>query len=317
MNIKNKVFQNSLHCLQHPATWLSITLLLVNDHVLKVLYPSWITGKLSDFAGLFFFPFIVAASLSFISSKIIISSLRVGQISFGFVGIWFILLKTFPLVNYFTTDLSTTLLGMPTNFILDPTDLIALFAMFPAWIIWRKSSPAKPTSSAYAALLFGSLAIIATSPVKWIVSDVTNVDYYQGGIVYAADLEKRGYHEYPVAESLDGGLTWQETPEFVHLELRSLPLENCGRLNPEICYRISTWGILQVLGPENEWENDEESNFLIGDNTKCQDMIIFDWNDIEYVIVAIGEHGILRRELPDGEWQVIPVLWASISIENE
>ncbi len=65
MNIKNEIARNSLRCLQHPATWLSIALLLVNDHVLKVLYPSWITGKLSDFAGLFFFPFLLALAWVF------------------------------------------------------------------------------------------------------------------------------------------------------------------------------------------------------------------------------------------------------------
>jgi hypothetical protein len=317
MNTKNKIFQKSLRCLQHPATWLSISMLIINDHILKGLYPSWITGKLSDFAGLFFFPFLVAASLSFLLQKFKIPSRRVGEISFGFVGIWFVLLKTFPLVNSLTTSLTSLLLGISTTFVLDPSDLIALFAMAPAWMIWSQSSHAKPTSAAYAALLFGSLAVIATSPVEWIVSDVTNLDYHQDGIVYAADLHKRGDHEFPVAESLDGGLTWQETTEFIHLELRSLPLELCGRLNPEICYRITVWGILQLLGPELEWENVEEINFTEDENTKCHDMIIFGWNDIEYVIVAIGEHGILRRELPDGEWQVIPVLWASIPLENE
>ncbi len=316
MSNKNQLFQKSLRCLQHPATWLSITILIINDHIFKVIYPSWITGKLSDFAGLFFFPFIVVAIMSFLLKKSKISSIQVGEISFGIVGICFVLVKTFPLVNIFTTRLTSLLLGTPTKFMLDPTDLIALFSMVPAWMIWRKTSIIKPTSAAYAALLIGSLAVIATSPVKWIVSEVTNLDY-QDGIVYAADLEKRGDHEFPVAESLDGGLTWQETTEFIHVELRSLPLEICGRLNSEICYRITVWRELQLLGPENEWESVDEINYVQDENINCHDMIIFDWNGIEYVIVAVGEHGILRRELPEGEWQVIPVLWASTPIENE
>ena len=37
--------------------------MIVNDRVLKVRYPSEVTGKLSDFAGLVFFPlFLVAAA---------------------------------------------------------------------------------------------------------------------------------------------------------------------------------------------------------------------------------------------------------------
>ena len=310
MNIKNEIVQNSLRCLQHPATWLSIALLLVNDHILKVFCPSWLTGKLSDFAGLFFFPFIVAAGLSFLLSKYEVPSLRVGQIAFGFVGIWFILLKTFPLVNFLTTGLASLLIGYPTRFVMDPTDLVALFAMFPAWIIWRQSSPVKPTSAAYAALLFGSLAVIATSPEKWTVDSVTNLEYYRDGIVYAADITKQGNHKFPVAESIDGGVTWQETTEVTNIELKSKPITHCGRLNPGICYRLPRSGNLLVWGPEGEWISD-------GVSAEGHDMILFEWNDKEYVLVAIGEHGILRRELPYGEWEIIPVLLADTPIEDE
>jgi hypothetical protein len=57
MKLHGQNFHNSLRCLQHPITWLSIALLLVNDHVLKVFSPSRLTGKISDFAGSNFFPF--------------------------------------------------------------------------------------------------------------------------------------------------------------------------------------------------------------------------------------------------------------------
>jgi len=46
-------------------------------------------------------------------------------------------------------------------------------------------------------------------------------------------------------------------------------------------------------------------------------MILFDWNEEEYIIVAIGLYGIMRRELPDGEWEVIHVLWASTPTDWE
>ena len=123
--------------------------------------------------------------------------------------------------------------------------------------------------------------------------------------------KKRGNHLYPIAESYDGGLTWQESTEVDHIEIKSLPLEHCGRLNTGICYRLTRSGVLQVLGPEDEWKIVEEVN------TEGYDMILFNWNEKEYVIVAIGEYGTLRRELPDGEWKVVPVLWAANKIENE
>src|SRR5687767_14480465 len=96
----NQNFQNSLRCLQHPATWLSITLLLINDHVLKVLSPSWLTGKLSDFAGLFFFPFIITTILSLTPTITKIKTRSLGLIAFGLTTIWFILLKTTQPANF-------------------------------------------------------------------------------------------------------------------------------------------------------------------------------------------------------------------------
>jgi hypothetical protein len=45
----------------HPTALGALALLIVNDHVLKALYPGWLTGKLSDVAGLAAFPLLVAA----------------------------------------------------------------------------------------------------------------------------------------------------------------------------------------------------------------------------------------------------------------
>lgn len=50
-----------LDLLLSPASVLSIAVLALNDHVLKTHTPGFITGKLSDFAGLYFFPFFVFA----------------------------------------------------------------------------------------------------------------------------------------------------------------------------------------------------------------------------------------------------------------
>jgi len=51
--------------LLHPLPLAAILVTAVNDHLLKGsgLLPGWLTGKLSDFAGLFFFPLLVAAVL--------------------------------------------------------------------------------------------------------------------------------------------------------------------------------------------------------------------------------------------------------------
>jgi hypothetical protein len=47
------------HVLLSPLFLASLALLFINDFFLKQAYPGWITGKLSDVAGLFLFPLFV------------------------------------------------------------------------------------------------------------------------------------------------------------------------------------------------------------------------------------------------------------------
>lgn len=49
--------------LLRPSVLVSMVVLMVNDHVLKQRWPGTLTGKLSDVAGLVFFPVVVVALL--------------------------------------------------------------------------------------------------------------------------------------------------------------------------------------------------------------------------------------------------------------
>ncbi|MBT8493616.1 MAG: hypothetical protein KJO07_11200 [Deltaproteobacteria bacterium] len=49
--------------LLHPAVPIAIAVLVINDHLLKDAFSSWWTGKLSDVAGMVFFPLILAGLL--------------------------------------------------------------------------------------------------------------------------------------------------------------------------------------------------------------------------------------------------------------
>ncbi|PTL77153.1 hypothetical protein DAT35_45900 [Vitiosangium sp. GDMCC 1.1324] len=55
--------------LLHPLVLAAVLLLLVNDHVLKQRWPSWWTGKLSDVAGLAFFPLLLQAAWESVSAR--------------------------------------------------------------------------------------------------------------------------------------------------------------------------------------------------------------------------------------------------------
>src|SRR5690242_20127817 len=49
--------------LLHPLPLAAVAVLAINDHLLKGagVLPGWLTGKLSDIAGLFFFPLLLTA----------------------------------------------------------------------------------------------------------------------------------------------------------------------------------------------------------------------------------------------------------------
>lgn len=49
--------------LLHPTVLVAVAVLVVNDHVLKPRFGNAVTGKLSDVAGLFFFPLVLLAVL--------------------------------------------------------------------------------------------------------------------------------------------------------------------------------------------------------------------------------------------------------------
>lgn len=45
----------------HPVPLTAVALMAVNDHWGKYAYPGWITGKLSDFCGVFYLPIFLLA----------------------------------------------------------------------------------------------------------------------------------------------------------------------------------------------------------------------------------------------------------------
>ncbi len=45
----------------HPIAIAALLVMGVNDHCAKAAYPGFVTGKLSDFAGVCFFPFLLVA----------------------------------------------------------------------------------------------------------------------------------------------------------------------------------------------------------------------------------------------------------------
>ncbi|MBK8251270.1 MAG: hypothetical protein IPK82_01195 [Polyangiaceae bacterium] len=154
--------------LAHPLPLTFVGILALNDHVLKQsgLIPASITGKLSDFAGLFFFPLLLvslargASSLFFKRDIEERRALATGAAIVTAVG--FSAVKLWPAAN----ALAAATWGV---MVMDPTDLIALPMSFfaAAWML-RKANTKEYTSDFrrafhFAAVTAAAMASIATS----------------------------------------------------------------------------------------------------------------------------------------------------------
>jgi len=169
MKLKN------LQILLHPYFILSLLILIINDHYLKANYPSFITGKLSDFAGLFVFTiFIFAMAYSFFSRKSHLIYLHIS------VAVFFTLWKLAPVEIFLNWLNETTSLTMPTR-VKDSTDLLSLVILLFSFmfITSELKERFKPDFGIYKnilvvfVLLASSWSIMATSyPV-----DLDDVDY--------------------------------------------------------------------------------------------------------------------------------------------
>ena len=133
-----RTVERALASLAHPITIAAIILLLVNDHVLRILWPSWLTGKLGDVAWLAFAPIVLAALLAPFLPRRGNAAMVIAMAS---VGLVFALGNTVPAFLALILRSLEWLSGIPFRLQLDPTDLLTLPALALAWYVWRQPIP--------------------------------------------------------------------------------------------------------------------------------------------------------------------------------
>jgi hypothetical protein len=113
---------------EHPLVLTAIFLVALNDHYLKQSgLAGLLTGKLSDFAGLFFFPFLLIDLASLICRRWQ-ESAGLFVACAAFTGISFTALKCSPLALQIYRDLYASL-GAQVSVVRDPSDLYALIML--------------------------------------------------------------------------------------------------------------------------------------------------------------------------------------------
>ncbi len=150
--------------LLHPLFILSIILLMLNDFYLKQEYANAFTGKLSDFAGLFAFPFFF--SCLFPDRKKIIHILTC------ILFVWWKSLLSQPFIGFVNG------FGIPMTRVIDFTDNMALFSVGHSYFVFSKDFDRKSFRPAYQFLvvIVAFFSFTATSMAPRMVINYASVN---------------------------------------------------------------------------------------------------------------------------------------------
>lgn len=233
----HRLLLQALRAVSDPRTLALIVLLLINDHVLRIHWPSWWTGKLGDFAWLAFAPLVVAIPFAaFIPEKTSVQSKAFGLFFVVATGAVFAAIKVLPAAHAAFEIVFEALVGWRPSVGMDPTDLVTLPGLLIALSIWKRNRKKMPTTErlpiARGLLLvaLGSFASIATTPAPpcdWEVTEresrqiETAVRDHPFVEVLSEDLLLREIDANCwVNETVDVNVLFDLPPEYTSLDIR-------------------------------------------------------------------------------------------------
>ncbi|WP_179855552.1 hypothetical protein [Paractinoplanes atraurantiacus] len=306
----------------HPVTVLGLGLLLLNDHYLKAAHPSWLTGKLSDAAGLVMAPALLAVLLTpFLKDK------RVGPVATVTVGVGFALVKAWPYAT--TTASSAWSLLRATEFRTDLTDLITLPFLGVAYWAFRHSFSAasSPAASSSAAPSSSSAAVSSSSfaatggrwwraarvgvllPVALVgvvatsAPESPSADAVEsiGGALYAGANEQP-YRAVDWSVSRDGGHTWMPSavPPGYQEKVTQPRLSDCSKAQPQTCYRLVRGELaVQMTTDGRTWADDWRLS------EEEREALYREYGDVYNRDGQLSGRSIVVRDLPSGGHVVV------------
>jgi hypothetical protein len=326
-------FSISLRVFRQPIILISIMVLLINDHILKIVMPSWITGKLSDFAGLFFFPFLLAAVLAFPLEALGGKPRPIFGWACIFTGLWFSLMKTVLPINELTATFAGWLVNAQAQIVMDVTDLIALPMIWLAWRLWVRIETTQlhqPVGKfAYVVIGIGTLAALASSPCPPLRSVqksvmVGNTNYFQAFNLGTYDsIEVYGDGAvWSYNNQIDAWQPITTVPDEVTIALAKpveLPKVVCAPSSPLHCLRIDgeprvyetmnggkTW---EIAWEEPWWRKgymERQAREPMRCGTRVVELRTYDVASLPTgshynFVVALGSRGFLLQET-NGAW---------------
>jgi hypothetical protein len=192
-----------LQKLSNPYFIFSLVLLILNDWVFKYLFHNTLTGKLSDFAGLFAFPFFFSAlfpkQIKFVySSTFLLFILWKSEFSQPFID----------LINYKAVLIKR---------VVDYSDYIALVSAPISYKIFidRKIEYCKPII-AKAILVVSCVAFLATSMPRHLYKANKNYDFNFSKKELVQRFNKAQRDNFSIYDSLDGRIIFDSTRNIYH-----------------------------------------------------------------------------------------------------
>ncbi len=212
---------------------LALVVLVVNDHMLKAAWPGFVTGKLSDVAGLILFP----ALLDLV--------IRRPGVSIAITGVGFTLVKTTAAGAWLASEAWTAVWG-PSKVLADPTDLLALPALWVAWWACRHPVPVHK-AVVYLVVPPAVLAVAATSAAAYDWPyEARNVES-AGDEIVVHTSGGYGHGDDTIAYRTRDGVTWHK---WISLEQPKPVTRACL---PDVCYRITPGRLRVDEGRDGRW----------------------------------------------------------------
>ncbi|GAB1819998.1 hypothetical protein [Herbidospora sp. RD11066] len=201
----------------HPLTVLALVVLVVNDHVLKAAFPGFVTGKLSDMAGLILFP------------PLLDLALRRPKVSIAITGVAFTLVKGAETGAWLASE-AWSLVWNPSLVRADVTDLLTLPALGVAWWAYRHPVPV------HKAVVFlvvppAVLAVAATSMSEYDWPYSAYAVESDGDEIVVHTEGGYGHGNDKIVYRTRDGVTW-------HKWIQNDWVEGAAKVCRSTCYRI-------------------------------------------------------------------------------
>ena len=195
--------------LTDPVTLAAIALLLVNDHLFKLLWPGHvITGKLSDLAWMVFAPPFLAFLFSFVTGGRASAERNAFWAAYVGLPLLYVAFNSVPALHDLIIGVFLPLTGSFSGSPLDPSDslVVPLAVAIALWIRRNAlvSAPAYRTRLCVLAAVVASFATVATS-----VAAPSETEWHVGILDDGAVIMEGPSYDHYV--SLNGGLTWEPT----------------------------------------------------------------------------------------------------------